>query len=130
MFSQHGTYPDGLTLEENGNLIVTSIVSNRVIKVSANGEQELILEDADSEFVEAVESAYRSDSLSSKHLASTGNTELANISSLAFGGDDRSTAYIGNLLGSCLYSFDTAMRGVAPSHWNVPLGYLEDFLNV
>ncbi len=125
-----GTYPDGLTLEENGNLIVTSIVSNRVIKVSANGEQELILEDADSEFVEAVESAYRSDSLSSKHLASTGNTELANISSLAFGGDDRSTAYIGNLLGSCLYSFDTAMRGVAPSHWNVPLGYLEDFLNV
>lgn len=124
-----GTYPDGLSLEESGNLIVTSIVSNRVIKVSANGEQELILEDADSAFVEATESAYQSDSLSSEHLASTGKTELANISSLAFGGDDLSTAYVGNLLGSCLYSFDTVMHGVAPSHWNAPLGYLEKFLN-
>lgn len=123
-----GTYPDGLTLEESGNLIVTSIVSNRVIKVSPDGKQELILEDADSAFVEAAESAYRDDCLSSKHLASTGKTKLANISSLAFGGDDRSTAYIGNLLGSYLHSFDTAMHGVAPSHWNAPLGYLETFL--
>lgn len=124
-----GTYPDGLTLVEDGNLIVTSIVSNRIIKVSPNGKQELILEDADNAFVEVAESAYRSDSLDSKHLASTGSTKLANISSLAFGGHNRSIAYIGNLLGSCLHSFDTDMHGVAPSHWNAPLGYLEQFLN-
>jgi len=124
-----GTYPDGLTLLEDGNLIVTSIVSNRVVKVFPNGEQELILEDADTAFVEAAESAYHSDSLSSKHLASTGKTSLANISSLAFGGHDRSKAYIGNLLGNCLHSFDTDMHGVAPSHWNAQLGSLEQFLN-
>jgi len=123
-----GTYPDGLTLEEDGNLIVTSIVSNRVIKVSPDGEQELMLEDADSEFIEAAESAYRSNALGQEHLASTGKTELANISSLAFGGVDRSTAFVGNLLGSCLHSFDTTLRGVAPSHWNAPLGHLENFL--
>jgi len=123
-----GTYPDGLTLVDDGSLIITSIVSNRVIKVSPNGEQELILEDADIAFVEAAESAYRSDSLGSKHLASTGETSLANISSLAFGGYDRTTAYIGNLLGSCLYSFETDMHGVAPSHWTARLGYLEQFV--
>jgi len=124
-----GTYPDGLTLEESGYLIVTSIVSNRVIKVSPNGEQEIILEDADNAIVEAAEFAYRSDSLGSKHLASTGNTRLANISSLAFGGENLSTAYLGNLLGSCLHSFETTMHGVTPSHWNTPLGYLENFMN-
>ena len=123
-----GTYPDGLTLEESGSLIVTSLVSNRVIKVSPTGEQELILEDADNAFVEMAEFAYGSDSLSSKHLASTGNTKLANISSLAFGGKNKSTAYLGNLLGSCLHSFNTAMHGVTPSHWNAPLGYLEQYL--
>ena len=117
------TYPDGLTLEESDSLIITSIVSNRVIKVSPTGEQKLILEDADNAFVEAAESAYRSDNLNSKHLASTGNTELANISSFAFGGQNRSTAYLGNLLGSCLHSFDTSMQGVTPSHWNTSLGY-------
>jgi len=123
-----GTYPDGLALEEDGNLIVTSIVSNRIIKVSPSGKQELILEDADNNFVKAAESAYRSDTLGTEHLATTGNTGLANISSLAFGGVDRSTAYIGNLLGSCLYRFDTIMHGVAPSHWNASLGHLDNFL--
>jgi len=124
-----GNYPDGLTLEENGNLVVTSIISNRIILVSPDGEQKLLLEDVDTAFVNAAESAYQNNTLGSEHLASKGKTKLANISSLALGGPDRSTGYVGSLAGSCLYKFDTRMKGVAPSHWTASLGHLERFLD-
>lgn len=123
-----GTYPDGLAQDEAGNLWVTSIVSNRIIKVTPEGDQHLLVEDADSALLEASEVAFASGVMSSEHLASTGNTRLKNISSLAFGGADRSTVYLGNLLDSTLYSFKTRFKGRTLSHWEVPLGYLEKYL--
>lgn len=122
-----GTYPDGLTLDDDGNLWVTSIVSNRIIKVTPDGQQTLILEDADSQFVATAELAYQNDSMNSEHLSATGNTLLANTSSLAFGGPDRSMAYLGNLLGHCIHKFQAPVCGQAPVHWDTPLGYLEKF---
>ncbi len=124
-----GTYPDGLAIDNTGDLWVTSIVSNRIIKVQTNGEQILILEDADNTFLKQSEAAYASDTMAAKHLSSTGNTTLANTSSLAFGGPNRSTAYIGNLLGDCVHYFETDVQGVAPTHWDAPLGHLEDYLH-
>lgn len=123
-----GTFPDGVALDEAGDLWVTSIVSNRIIKVKPSGEQILVLEDADTGFVAAAEQAYLANTMSRKHLAATGNTTLGNTSSLAFGGNDLSIAYIGNLLGSCLHQFKSNTRGKPPVHWNAPLGHLSRFL--
>ena len=123
-----GTYPDGLALDAAGHLWLTSIVSNRVIKISPDGIVEIILEDSDEAHLAKTEAAYKSDNLCSKHLASTGQTQLKNISSLAFGGKDLTTAYLGNLLDSQLYYFETGVQGHALPHWDVPLGALEKYL--
>ncbi len=123
-----GTYPDGLTMDEQHNFWVTSIVSNRVIKVTPTGEQTLILEDSDEAVVSRAEAAYVSHSMGPEHLADTGNTQLKNISSLAFGGNQRSMAYLGNLLGDCLHCFDTNVRGRKPVHWDVALGPYEELV--
>jgi len=125
----NGTYPDGVTIDDEGNFWVTSIVSNRIIKVSPDGDQTLILEDCDNVFLKNVESAYEQNRMGPEHLASTGNTGLANISSLAFGGEQLSTVYIGNLLGHCLHCFEANVKGRKPVHWDVPLGYLESFFD-
>ncbi len=40
-----GTYPDGLAFDAEGGVWITSIVSNRVIRVAADGSQQVIVED-------------------------------------------------------------------------------------
>ena len=41
-----GTFPDSLTLDEAGGAWITSVVSNRVLRVTPDGATHLVLEDA------------------------------------------------------------------------------------
>jgi sugar lactone lactonase YvrE len=119
-----GTFPDGVAFDADGGLWITSIVSNRVIRVSPDRQQELILEDADPDHVRWVESAYSEHALGRPHLDRLTSTRLKNISSLAFGGADLMTAYLGCLLGDSIASFRTSVPGYPPPHWSMDLGPL------
>lgn len=124
-----GTYPDGLALDESGCLWITSIISNRIVRVSADGESQLVFEDSDQQHLERTELAYRTNTLGREHLDRAYGQQMKNISSVAFGGASRNKLYIGNLLGSSLPWLETASTGKAPVHWTVPLGKLESFLD-
>ncbi len=121
-----GTYPDGVVLDSEGALWVTSIVSNRVIRVRPGGEPEIILEDADQAVIAAAESAYREGRMGADHLRApqSGNPDLENVSSLSFGGQDLKTAYLGSLGGKRIASFRSDVAGLRPSHWNVDISAL------
>ena len=54
------------------------------------------------------------------HLDAVKSARLRNVSSIAFGGPDRRTAYLGCLLGDSLLSFRVPAPGVAPAHWRWP----------
>ena len=112
-----GTYPDGLAFDALGHQWITSIVSNRVIRVAPDGSQTLVLEDADPQHVEWAERAYRTHTLGRPHLDTRAGRRLANISSLAFGGPDLRTAYLGCLLGDSIAMFRTEVPGHPPVHW-------------
>jgi sugar lactone lactonase YvrE len=112
-----GTYPDGLSFDAEGHAWITSIVSNRVIRVAPDGAQVLILEDADPEHVDRAERAFLAGELGRPHLDSLGNTTLRNVSSLAFGGPDLRTAYLGCLLGDSIAMFRSPVAGHPPRHW-------------
>ena len=112
-----GTYPDGLAFDVNGDVWITSIVSNRVIRVARDGAQTLVLEDADEPHVQWAEQAYGAGELGRAHLDKRAGRVLANISSLAFGGPDRRTAYLGCLLGDSIATFRTQVAGHPPVHW-------------
>ena len=112
-----GTYPDGLTFDAQGHVWITSIVSNRVIRVAPNGAQQLVLEDADPAHVEECEAAYVSGTLGRPHLDKVTGRLLRNVSSLAFGGADLRTAYLGCLLGDSIAVFDSPVAGHPPAHW-------------
>lgn len=126
----NGIFPDGVTVDEEGNFWIASIVSNSIIKVSPSGVQTLVFEDSDTSFVTNVEAAYQANRMGPEHLGSTGNTTLKNTSSIAFGGPERNRVYIGNLLGDCIHYFDTTFTGTAPVHWATPLGHLESLIEV
>jgi hypothetical protein len=120
-----GTFPDGLTFDVDGNVWITSIVSNRVIRVDPDRGQEIILEDADPEHVASTEAAYQAGELGRPHLDRVASRRLRNVSSLAFGGPDLRTAYLGCLLGDSIASFQSPVAGHPPIHWTYPIGDLE-----
>jgi sugar lactone lactonase YvrE len=117
----HGTYPDGLALDVNGDVWVVSIISNRVIRVSADGQQTVWLEDSDPDHLNHVETAYQTNTLGRPHLDNVKSKVLKNISSLAFGGPDLQTGYLGCLLGDSVARVRMPVAGQAPIHWNYPL---------
>jgi sugar lactone lactonase YvrE len=121
-----GTYPDGLTFDAEGGVWITSIVSNRVIRVAADGRQEIVIEDADRDHVAWTEAAYRAGRLGRPHLDRVASRYLKNISSLAFGGPDLKTAYLGCLLGDSIAMFQSPIAGQPPVHWTYALGDLTD----
>ena len=114
----HGTYPDGLALDANGDLWITSIVSNRVIRVAQDGRQTLMLEDADPVHTGWAEAAYLAGTMGRPHLDRAAGRILRNISSLAFGGRDLRTAYLGCLLGDAIAHFRAPVAGHPPRHWH------------
>jgi sugar lactone lactonase YvrE len=113
-----GTFPDGLAFDAAGGIWITSIVSNRVLRVGPDGAPVLMLEDADPAHVAWVEAAFVAGTMGRPHLDAVGGRRLANISSLAFGGPDLSTAYLGCLAGDAIASFPAPVAGHPPVHWN------------
>ena len=114
-----GVFPDGLVLDTEENFWITSIVSNQVIKVSKDGKQQkTMLIDVFPEHLAWVEEAFQNHSMGRPHLDNAKSNLLQNISSLAFGGDDLTTLYLGCLLGHQVASLEQSVKGLAPSHWN------------
>lgn len=113
-----GTFPDGLCFDEEGAFWVASIVSNRVIRVTPDGDQTLLIEDANPHHLEEVETAFHAGSMGRPHLDHIESERLQSTSSIAFGGPDRRNCFIGCLLGDSIVSFRSPVAGAKPAHWN------------
>jgi sugar lactone lactonase YvrE len=121
-----GTYPDGLAFDADGAAWITSIVSNRVLRVSPSGDVTIVFDDCDSAHLDWVEQAFQAGTMDRPHLDTVRSEQLRNTSSLAFGGEDLRSGYLGCLLGESLACFETPVAGHPPPHWNVDLGPLAD----
>ncbi|KNZ32584.1 MAG: hypothetical protein AD742_10885 [Methylibium sp. NZG] len=115
-----GTFPDGLAFDEAGHVWVVSIVSNRLIRVTPDGEPTVWLEDADAQHLDEVALAFEQHRMDRPHLDNIRSRRLKNISSIAFTGADRRTAVLGCLLGDSLPTLRLPVPGVAPHHWTHP----------
>jgi SMP-30/Gluconolactonase/LRE-like region len=115
----HGVFPDGLDFDAEGGIWITSIFSNRLIRVAPDRSQTVMLEDNDAAFVDRMEAMF-----ASGELAEAGNPEvpakmIRNLSSSAFGGPDLRTLYLGCLQDSRIYRMPSPVAGARPPHWDV-----------
>ena len=113
-----GEFPDGFAFDIEGGVWVTCVVSNKVIRISSNGQKEIIINDSDVSHVKYVEEAYQKGILERKHLDNIVSTRLRNISSICFGGSDLKTVFLGCLLGDQIATFKSEIAGLQPTHWN------------
>ncbi|MEM9206925.1 MAG: SMP-30/gluconolactonase/LRE family protein [Pseudomonadota bacterium] len=119
-----GDYPDGLAFDADGCAWVTSIVSNRLYRITPNGKKELVLEDVPGEKINEVETAFQAGEMARPHLDTPFGAVLKNISNLAFGGPDMRTAYLGCLLGDRMASVKCPIPGAPMPSYTVDISPL------
>ena len=113
-----GVWPDGFEFDTGGNVWVTSVVSNRLICVRPDGTAETAISDCAEDLLAGAEANFQADRFGAMDLAVGKTGVLGNVSSIAFGGPDRRTAYLGNLSQTHLTQWRSAIQGVEPPHWS------------
>ncbi|MFD1561160.1 SMP-30/gluconolactonase/LRE family protein [Paraburkholderia silviterrae] len=116
-FGGDGIFPDGMGFDAQGGVWVASVVSNRLVRV-ADGLAEIIVEDCDDEVVDLVETAFAESRMGREEVDVGRRWSLGNLSSVAFGGADLRTLYLGSLFRDGLTTLDSPYPGAAPVHWH------------
>lgn len=109
---------DGFTLDSEGGAWLTALVSNRLWYVAPGGAARVVLEDSDAARVARLAAFQASTGVDRRFLYEADTTTLRNISSVAFGGPDLRTVFLGSLGGSRVPSFRVPVAGMRPAHWN------------
>ena len=110
------TFPDGLAFDAEGGLWVTSVISNRLIRVAPDLTWTVLFEDVAPSGLTAVGGVRRGRPDVGPHRAEPGS-RLANLSSLAFGGPDLRTIYLGGLGVDAVHVLRSPVAGLPMEHW-------------
>ena len=97
----HGCFPDGFAFDRSGRIWITSLISNRLLRVD-EGTIETLLADENDAFIAAVERSFTAGEMQKEQLGPIPGTRLQQLTSVAFGVDPREV-YLGSLHGDCLY---------------------------
>jgi len=108
---------DGFTLDSEGGAWITTLVSNRLWYVAPDGKASLLIEDADAEQVARLTDLQKNSSVPRSLLYEERGRTLRNISSVAFGGADLHTLYLGSLMGQQILCARVPVAGMRPAHW-------------
>jgi gluconolactonase len=94
-----GALPDGITFDAQGNLWVTIISSNAVLVIDRDGAAHTLYRDANPTAVEAIAQALETRSGTLEHLVACAQVAgpLRLPTSIAFGGPDGRTAFVGSV---------------------------------
>lgn len=113
----HGTFPDGIAFDAEGFLWIASMTSNRLFRVAPDGEQTLLLEDTDPDYLDEIEQRLKAGTLRREDVQQVQSKLLKNIASVTFGGPDLRTVYLGSLGGDSLAVLRSPVASEPPPHW-------------
>lgn len=111
------TFPDGFTFDAEGGIWIVSVASNRIIRVSRNGQQSIVFEDADAREMQRLAAAFESGQPVREMIDIGASRPLRNISSIGFGGPDLRTVYMGSLAHAGIQTFRSPVKGAPLVHW-------------
>ena len=111
------TYPDGMAFDEEGALWIACVISNRLIRVAPDLTWTILLEDADRDELDTIASVYAKDCLTWELIANSKGARLANLSSIAFGGPDMKTVFLGGLGTNTIHVLQSPVAGIPLEHF-------------
>ena len=113
-----GAWPDGIAFDNYGNLWGTMVYSDKLFVLTPQGDLKVLLDEGDSEKVEALERAFLKNEVNEQVLFATGSGIAPWMASVTFGGADLRTVYIGSLKGARIPYFHAPVSGLPMVHWN------------
>lgn len=111
------TYPDGMAFDAEGALWIACVISNRLIRVAPDLTWTILFEDADRRELKTIASTYAKGCLTWDHISQSRGTRVSNLSSIAFGGPDLKTMYLGGLGIDAVQVLRSPVAGLAMEHW-------------
>jgi len=114
-----GHYPDGFAFDAEGSLWVTSIFSNRVLKITPDREVIVMIADGDPHFTAEIDRQWETGEMGRAPTEGVLPRTLGNVSSVAFGGPDLRTLYLGALLIDRIHVTEAPVPGLAMPHWDI-----------
>lgn len=112
-----GDFPDGLAFDAEGGAWVACAVSNRIVRIGLDGSRQVIVEDPDLELNARADKTWAEGRLGRAEIDAGGARFLRNPSSVAFGGSDLRTVYVGSLAGTRIATFRSPIAGAPLAHW-------------
>ena len=113
----NGDFPDGLAFDCEGSVWVACVVSNRVIRVDKGGQGHIVVEDPNPTIIDNAEAKFAGEGLTFEDVYAGTVQTLGNVSSVAFGGPDFKTVYLGSLGAKRIATFRSTIAGAQPPHW-------------
>lgn len=113
-----GTFPDGMAVDEQGGIWTICVVSGRLIRIDPSGSFETVVEDFDKAKLDEIVAAYSEVRVTRDMIVGSKGQYLDNPTSIAFGGKDRKTLYMGSISTDRLVAIDLPFVGLKPAHWD------------
>jgi sugar lactone lactonase YvrE len=116
--SDLGGFPDGFAIDSYGNLWITLVLTERLIALTPEGDVLTLLDDGNPEALKTYEKHYQAGTTTPDLMASCKGTLAPMMASIAFGGPDLRTVYLGSLAGAHLPYFRSPVAGLPLTHWH------------
>lgn len=117
--SDLGGFPDGFAIDAVGNLWITLVLTERLVALTPEGEVLTLLDDGNPQALAVYEQHYQAGTTTPELMASCRGRLAPMMASIAFGGPDLRTVYLGSLAGSTLPTFRSPVPGLPLTHWRV-----------
>lgn len=111
------TYPDGMAFDAEGALWIICVISNRLIRVAPDLTWTVVFEDADQADLDRVAKAHAAGRLTWDDISQSRGSRVSNLASVAFGGPDLKTLYLGGLGVSEVQVLRSPVAGAPMDHW-------------
>jgi sugar lactone lactonase YvrE len=114
-----GTAPfvDGFAFDAEGNVWVTTVVRNGIGVITPGGDWHVVVEDPIEDALAAFLDRQRDGTVVPDDMTAAAGPHLQFPTSIAFGGGDLRTVYVGSLAMPSLPTFRSPVPGLPLSHW-------------
>jgi sugar lactone lactonase YvrE len=112
-----GTFPDGMAFDVEGSLWIVCVISNRLIRVAPDLTWTVLFEDIAPGALATIAAAHARGCLTWDHISQSRGSRVSNLSSVAFGGPDRKTLYLGGLGLQAVQTLRSPVAGMPMEHW-------------
>jgi gluconolactonase len=111
----HGAYPDGFAFDAEGNIWLTLIIRNGLAVISKDGDYHVVYEEPNATAIDKLVDAIEARAADVSTMRACVGERLPFPTSIAFGGQDGRTAYVGSLATPHIFTFRSPVAGARRS---------------